>query len=155
MVVVISLIWVGDKVDVVSKCCNVDSRGELSQSGTVDDISVDESEGVDFKGVVFGVGKSLPTGCFCDVVDERIGRRLCLKRVLSLTAVAEPVFLLSKSTLKCGHECPGMVQSDESSTGRIKVGKVRKLPELSATKLQPANRRKHRTDKRGLRSFGT
>jgi hypothetical protein len=141
--------------DVISKCCNVDSRDELTLSRAVDELSVDDSEGTDFSGVVFEVVILLPTGCLCSVVDGRIGQRLCLKRVLSITAVADPVFLLSKSTSKCGHECPGMVQSDESSTGRIKLGKVRKLPELSAMKLQPANRLKHQTDKRGLRSFGT
>jgi hypothetical protein len=78
-----------------------------------------------------------------------------LNRVLSLTAAVDPVIRLSKSTLVEEHKRPEIVQSEESSTGRMKVGKVRKLPLLSARKLHPASLRKQWTERRGLRSLGT
>jgi hypothetical protein len=37
------------------------------------------------------------------------------------------------------HKVPGIVLSDESSTRRKNLGKVRKLPVLSAIKLHPLN----------------
>jgi hypothetical protein len=79
---------------------------------------------------------------------------LCL--VLSLTADAVPTSLLSK----IGDDgvltkFPFIIQSEESSTGRKKVGKVKKHPELSLIKLQPLSHRKQRTDNNGLRRFGT
>jgi hypothetical protein len=52
-------------------------------------------------------------------------------------------------------EVPTMVQPDESSTLRIKVGKVRKLPPLSAIKLYPLRQQKHQAESNGLQSFGT
>jgi hypothetical protein len=44
-----------------------------------------------------------------------------------------------------------MTQSEEEpSTGRMKVGKVRKLPELTAIKLHPGRGQKHLTETNGL-----
>ena len=75
---------------------------------------------------------------------------------LSLTAEMEPTILLSKcKTLASLAKEPEIVQSEESSTGRIKEGKVKKLPLLSAMKLQPIRRWKHRTESSGLHNFGT
>jgi hypothetical protein len=50
---------------------------------------------------------------------------------------------------------PEIAQSEESSMGSIKIGKVKKLPVLSAMKLQPLSRQKHQTESNGLRSFGS
>ena len=66
------------------------------------------------------------------------GRRRDLCLVLSLTADTVPTSLLSK----IGDDgvltrFPFIIQSEESSTGRKKVGKVKKHPELSLINYSP------------------
>lgn len=76
--------------------------------------------------------------------------------VLSLTAEIDPTERLSKCMIVDErHNYPDMVQSEESLTVRKKFGKVRKLPVLSAKKLQPISLLKHLMERSGLRSFGT
>jgi len=59
-------------------------------------------------------------------LDGRISHRDARKRVLSLTAATEPNNRLSKSTVTQGFDGrPGMIQSEESSTGIIKLGNER------------------------------
>ncbi len=85
----------------------------------------------------------------------RTGGRWSLCRALSLTAEVDDTWRLSKSITVGVVEDPRMVQSEVSSTGSIKVGKVRKLPLLSAMKLHPGSRQNTRTESRGLLRVGT
>ncbi len=90
------------------------------------------------------------------VLGESVGCWLARNLVFSLTEATLPINLLSKSTgVEVQDMVPGIIQSDESSTGRINFGKVRKLPELLAKKLHPCRRRRQRTKRRRLRSKRT
>lgn len=95
-------------------------------------------------------------GCKPLGLGGSVGRRLARNHILSLTEATRPILLLSKSTGVEGQDkAPGMMQLDESSTGRINFGKVRNLPELSAKKLHSWRRQKQRTKRRGFHREGT
>ncbi len=89
-------------------------QGEVTKDGE------DGKEGLE--GAVGVVGP--PTGCE-GATGCVTGRRLCLNRVLSLTARTVATRRLSKSTEDDTDEEPRIVQSVVSLTGRMKEGKVR------------------------------
>jgi uncharacterized protein YodC (DUF2158 family) len=92
---------------------------------------------------------------FQDMEVFTAGQCCHLKHVLSLTAVARATTQLSKSMDDWVVGGPRMVQSDVSSTGRIKCRNVRKQLVSSAKKLQPFKQQKHKKiDKSGLQSVG-